>query len=290
MDRTKYIGGSDIAAILGVSPYKTALEVYLEKRGELAPVAIDDKPAVYFGKVLENTVAHEYRRRTGNRIRRVNVEVVHPEHEFMVGHIDRDVVKSDRIIECKTSDSRLAHLWGEAGSDQIPDYYLTQCHWYLGLLPAKQAVDVPVLIGGNDFRIYTVLRDDRLIEVLQNQAKAFWRMVQDGVPPPLDTAHRTAPALLKRMFPGTSGETLIADIELEHWSTVLQQAKERAATYEGVIEGAKAHLLHALGNGSELVMPDGSKYTRKQVSRKGYTVPDTSYIDFRYSKAKNKGE
>ena len=75
-DRRKGIGGSDIGAILGLSPYRTLMDVFLDKRGETQPKG--NEQAMYWGTVLEDVVAHEYQKRTDRKIQRVNQMLAHP--------------------------------------------------------------------------------------------------------------------------------------------------------------------------------------------------------------------
>lgn len=180
-DRQGYIGGSDAAAIVGISPWKTPLELYLEKRGEVPIEDISDKGYIYWGNALEALVAGEYSKRTGRNIRRVNSLIRHPEHEFIGAHIDRMVLDGERILEVKTS-SRGAD-WAEG----IPPYYYPQVQHYLAVT-GREVCDVAVLIGGNDFRIIEVPRDDEAIEGLILLEREFWTRVLAGDPPAPRTA------------------------------------------------------------------------------------------------------
>jgi predicted phage-related endonuclease len=89
---------------------------------------------------------------------------------------------SDRLIEIKTA--RTSEGWGEPGSDEVPDAYAIQVQH--GMAVAGHArCDVAVLIGGSDFRVYTVERDDKLIAHLTAAEAAFWRRIETlDAPPP----------------------------------------------------------------------------------------------------------
>lgn len=176
--RRTFIGGSDAASVLGVSPWKTPLQLYMEKIGEAGPVA--DNAPMLWGRVLETPIAEEYARRTGKRVRRVNRDLRHQKFAYIVGHIDRDVVGESRILEVKTS--RSDQGWGEPGSDDIPMHYQAQAQHYLAVTGAE-ACDVALLIAGSDFRIYTVPRHDELIGMLIEAENEFWDRVQRRDPP-----------------------------------------------------------------------------------------------------------
>lgn len=180
--RARGVGGSDAAAAMGLNPYTSPLALYLEKRGEAQPDDLLDNEAVRWGNVLEDVIADEYSRRTGRRVRRVNQILQHPEHPWMLASLDRDVVGEDRILEVKTAGVQMASLWGEEGTDAVPAQYLIQAMHYLAVTGAA-VCDIAVLIGGRDFRIYKVERDDELIATMIQIEGEFWSAVQAGIPP-----------------------------------------------------------------------------------------------------------
>lgn len=191
------LGGSDIAAIVGLSKFKTPYDVWLSKQPG-APIEDErDKPWLYWGAVLEDMVAKEYALRTGAKIQRVNAQLVHPDHHFALANIDRAVVNpeirgnvrwldgrltTDRILECKTANGFAASVWGADGTDQVPDAYLCQTQWYMGITGARYA-DLAVLIGGSDYRRFTIEVDAELFADLLTEAAAFWRLVEAGIAP-----------------------------------------------------------------------------------------------------------
>ena len=135
-DRTKwlearktYIGRSDLGAIVGVSRYKTALDVYLEKTSELSEEVNND--ATYWGNVLEEVVAQEYSKRTNLPLKTETTLLRHKEHEFLGANIDRWVGSKEYVLECKTASFMMARDWGEEGTDQIPESYIVQVAHYL---------------------------------------------------------------------------------------------------------------------------------------------------------------
>jgi len=281
------IGGTDAAVIAGCHPYKTERELYHEKRGEIEQEDISDKDAVYWGNVLEDTVAIEFARRTGNKVHRVNKTLKHPDYPFIIGHIDRNIAKTDRALECKTASAYISRdAWGPSGTDQVPEHYLIQCQHYMGLLPKVKVFDLAVLIGGNDFRMYEIPRDDNLIRSLVDLEVAFWDRVGAANAPEFDYSHESTIELIQRLYPGTDGQVIELPAGALHWHEVLTKAKEVAKTYESVIEGAKAHLQELMGQSAVGLIPgmDGAGYTRKLTKRKSFTVEATEYIDFRFTK------
>ncbi len=161
VDRSKYIGGSDIGAILGLSRFRSPLEVWMEKTGKEVK-KLDSLP-LRFGSFAEEFVASEYSRATGFDLIHDESIHIHPDYSFMSAHIDRFVLEHDsptprRILECKTANPFASSDWGEVGSDEVPLSYLCQSIWYMAITNIDK-VDLAVLFGNSDFRIYEIKGD-----------------------------------------------------------------------------------------------------------------------------------
>ncbi|MDP4164415.1 MAG: YqaJ viral recombinase family protein [Bacillota bacterium] len=182
--RTKGIGGSDAAVVLGLSKWKTPFELYLEKSGLVIPEEIQSD-AAYFGTQLEDLVAKEFEKRSGKKVRRKNAILQHPEHEFIIANVDRMIVGEKAILECKTASAYLAKEWE---NDEIPESYIIQIQHYLGVLgPEYKKGYFAVLIGGNKFVWKEIARDDELIELIFQREIEFWNNhVLVNIPPALD--------------------------------------------------------------------------------------------------------
>lgn len=259
-DRRKGIGGSDIAAILGLSPYRTPMDVFLEKRGETLPKGNEE--AMYWGTVLEDVVAHEYQKRTGRKVQRVSQTLVHPEYKFMLGHIDRAIIvpeiagnvrwragrlTTNRILECKTANGFAANQWGEIGTDNVPDAYLLQCQWYMGVTSTEVA-DLAVLIGGQDYRIYTIERDDGLIDDLIDAAARFWKRVQDGIAPDPQSVAEAA-----RKWPRhVAGKSVIVDVTVAEACAELEEIGRQIKQLEAREDELKTQIMSAFGDAEEI--------------------------------------
>lgn len=174
--RKTYLGGSDIAAILGQSKFATAVDVYLSKKSD----SIEQKsnPAIEWGHYLEDAVARAYSDKTGLRVEKHDGLIIHPDYPFIAGNIDRwayDENNKQHILECKTSGFMRRNDWGkEELTDDIPLYYVVQVAWY-SMLTGVDKVDIAVLIGGQDFRIYTYNKDEELEATLLKKGVEFWQ-------------------------------------------------------------------------------------------------------------------
>lgn len=200
--RRSGLGGSDIAAMLGQSPYRTPLALWMDKTGRTQDVA--DPAALermHWGTVLEDVVARHYSERNGRKIQRINTMLRHPQCEIALANIDRAVVLdgsravwnesagrvtgADRVLEVKTAHALAQNGadWGQPGTDEVPQAYYLQCLWYLGITGIEHA-DLAVLFGGQRYAEYRVTLDAALFADLLGEARDWWqRHVVADVPP-----------------------------------------------------------------------------------------------------------
>ena len=217
--RMKGIGGSDAAAAIGVSRWKSPLQLYLEKSGEIEQPEAGE--AAYWGNVLEAVVADEFTKRTGKKVQRVNRILIHPEHQFMIANIDRRVVGENAILECKTTSAWNGKEWE---GDEIPSEYIIQVMHYLAVTGAEKAY-FAVLIGGNRFEWKEIVRDEELIEMMTNAEMAFWNYVVSQTPPPISESKAELRGdIMNRLYPTANGGL---SIELPPtYSNILEQLVE----------------------------------------------------------------
>ncbi|MHC1732004.1 MAG: YqaJ viral recombinase family protein [Bacteroidales bacterium] len=208
--RQQGIGGSDAGAILGLNKWKTPFQIYLDKTEAI--IGEDEQSeAAYWGTELEDLVAREFSKRTGKKIRRKNQLLQHPEHQFMVANLDRDIVGENTFLECKTVNAFGAKEWED---DEIPPSYLIQVMHYMAVTGNEKCF-IACLIGGQRFIWKEVLRDEELIEMIIQAEKDFWaNHIEKKVPPALDgssAAERYLNEKYKIADPGAS-----IDLSSEH--------------------------------------------------------------------------
>lgn len=270
------IGGSDAAAALGLNPYRSAIDLWLEKRGEAPP--FEGNAPTRWGQLLEPAIRQEYAEKTGRVVRLPTETLRHPELPFMLAHPD-GVTDCARLYEGKCA--RFPDGWGEPGSDQIPQHYLIQVQHNM-LVVGVVIADVAVLIGGNDFRLYEVPADPELQEMIVAGEADFWQRVETERQPEPDFQSPNIRATLAKLYPGTNGERVVADAALLSWRQVHDEAAAKAKVYEAAAEAAQAHLQFAMGEAATLAFADGKALRRKLQKRKGYTVEATEYLDVRF--------
>jgi putative phage-type endonuclease len=255
VDRTKYIGGSDIGAILGLSRFRSPLEVWMEKTGKETK-KLDSLP-LRFGSFAEEFVASEYARATGFKLIHDESIYIHPEHAFMCAHMDRFVLEGGaanstptptRILECKTAHPFSSGDWGEVGSDEVPMSYLCQCIWYMAITSINQ-VDLAVLFGNSDFRIYQIARDAELETVILQKASLFWNdYVLKDTPPPAQS-EADCQTLFSRGDPKKSLEAQSETLELTKRLVLLNSEIE---TREEAISSIKQTIMNQMGEAETL--------------------------------------
>lgn len=183
-DRRTFIGGSDAAAACGVCPWKTPVDLWLLKTGRKDEDDLSDNEAVYWGNRLEHEVRDEYELKTGYSIEPGDF-VQHRSIAFMAANTDgyaKPTGQKKRVLELKTAGVRQSHLWGEPGTDAVPMNYVCQVMHYMEVCGLDVA-DIAVLVGGQRFRIYTVERDDELVDWMIEREAAFWECVKSDKPP-----------------------------------------------------------------------------------------------------------
>ena len=201
------IGGSDAAAAVGLNPYMSALELWLDKTGRAEgmprPDPADTTSPTYWGTLLEPIVAAVYTQQTGNKVRNVNAVLRHPSIPWMLANIDREIVgaRDVQILECKTAGEYGARLW-RAG---VPEYVQLQVQHQLAVT-GKSAAHVAVLLCGQSLEVHRIERDDALIGRLIELEARFWLFVETDTPPPVDGSE-SADRALRHLYPG-NGETI----------------------------------------------------------------------------------
>ncbi len=257
--RRSGIGSSDAAAAVGLNPYKSQLELWMEKTGRGAALPQvdpnDESSPMYWGTLLEPIVAAHYTKRTGNRVRRVNAVLQHPTNPWMLANLDREVMGSAdvAILECKTAGINGARLWKEG----VPDYVHLQVMHQLAVT-GKQAADVAVLICGQDLQIIRIQRDEEQIQQLIRLERAFWEYVEKDIQPPADGSD-SADLALRCLYPRDTGEVLdlSQETELAGAFSDLLAVRQKLADVTELESQLKQRIQQRMGDASRAVFECG---------------------------------
>lgn len=218
IQRKKGIGGTDIAAILGFSQYKTPLDVYEEKLG-IAPEQQENK-FMRVGQMMEKGLIDLYEKDMNCQI--VSCDTLyHSKYPFLLANIDGKVSNTNILLECKTAFKTKS--WGNPGSDHIPEPYLFQVAHYANITNADK-VDIAVLfIESRDFAIYTYHRNADLERAIESRAITFWNdyVLKHTPPPPINAKD------CKRFYTLIKSEAIVANNDIENTIAHYKEIKNK---------------------------------------------------------------
>lgn len=258
-ERRNHLCSSDVAAVLGVSEYSTALHVYHDKRGDLPSDEDAGEPALW-GTILEGAVAGEWARRNRAVVRRIGL-VANTDRPWQACTLDRQVIEcplgeSPCALEVKTRNAWVSKRWRR----EVPDDVLAQVVWAMETC-GYQHMHVACLIGGQDYRQFVVRREPELAADMVTAGARFWAdHVQARKPPQVSGVGDPLIDLYGRLHPDRDGlielasmddmgEALNAITDYEHSRLAEKRAKQAKTE-------AKARLIGLLGN-NEIALIEG---------------------------------
>ena len=248
--RKQSIGASEIGVLMGLSEYKTPLELWQEKVADEI-VVTPENDAMHFGKVLEQTVADEYARRNGRKVVRDNKIRIHPRIPQMTCSLDRIILPEGNegrgVLECKTVSGFAFNKW----DDDIPLQYYAQIQQQLAITGYTWGV-LALLVDGRSYRDFNVERDEKFIGTIEKLIPEWWEMyVVSKVEPPARAAD------YEKM---TAKEGAIIEATDEAYAYVMQLAKCRGdiKQLEEVENQLVEEVKKAIGDG-EVLEHEGAK-------------------------------
>lgn len=252
--RKKGIGGSDAAAICGLDNYRTPLDVFLEKTGQVIPEDIGYKNCIKYGNYFEDFVAKLYAEEQGVKVKRVNKTLVHRTHNFMLANIDRVVVGKPIILECKTASVFGHKQWGDENSDFIPDSYLMQVAHYAAVCEVPQ-VDIAVYFTDHSFKICTYKRNLKLEQSLIEIERNFWENhVVRNIPPAAKNLDD-----IKKLYPRPDDSTVLANNDIINQLAAYKELQQQTKEINDKMQEIKANICNKMGLASVLQDPYGNK-------------------------------
>jgi putative phage-type endonuclease len=276
-DRKAFIGGSDIAGIMGMSDWATPLSIWAIKTGLIAEKDLSDVEEVQTGIDLEDYVAKRFMKATGLKLRRDERDFTHPKFPYMQAHIDRWIVGEDALFEAKTTSAWNLKKWD---GDSIPQPYILQVMWYCGILK-KSVGYIAVLIGGQKFRWKKIDFDQELFDKMVETAKYFWEEFVEKKVAPMASADDNE-EMVSLLFP-KSGENIlkISDHEAEVLNQLVEERQggiEQKKIVEKELDEIEAKLKLMIGSNEAL---ESGTY------RASWKSQDRSYADGDKLKADN---
>lgn len=237
-ERRNHIGGSDAAAIVGMSKWSSPVSVWADKLGKIPPK--EDNEAMRQGRDLEQYVAERFMEETGKKVRRENAILVNPAYPFAHANVDRLIVGEDAGLECKTTSVLNLKTYKNG---EYPDNYYVQCVHYMAVTGAKRWY-LAVLVLGVGFYVFVIERDEDEINALMNAEKEFWQYVANDEMPPVDGTDPTSDTL-ERIYPESNGETVdmtAFGAKLDTYQKLGERIDELKKDREGIANEIKAYM------------------------------------------------
>lgn len=170
MERKGFIGSSDIAAVMGLSRWKSPLALWAEKTGEIEPADLSDVEAVEWGIRHEPLIAEKFAEKHNVKLMAYKKRFIHKDYDYMQCELDRIIVGTDEAVEVKNVGAWKAKEWMD---EDIPQEYILQHIWALGL-SKRQKGNFAVLIGGQKYIDKKIAFDQGLFDKQVEAAKDFW--------------------------------------------------------------------------------------------------------------------
>ena len=259
--RQRGLGGSDIAAALGMAKFKSPWELYHRKRGELP--ATDKNEPMYWGTALEPVIRARFQEDDPDRVvENPDAMYQHRDQEWAIANPD-GLIDHDGVLEIKTASHWVAQEWDDGN---VPDDYMIQGQYYCEILDREYIV-FAVLIGGNDYRTVRFERDRQIGAKLIERGAAFWKQIQEGRPPAPIHSDKVADKYPLHI----DGEIMAAtvqDLDLFHQATALRE-QEKALKEE--LDGVKNQIRDAMGD-AEFAMDGDRVLATWKTNKKGARV------------------
>ncbi len=256
-DRTTYIGGSDVASILGISPWKSAFALYLEKTGAAVEEETPADKAKLFrrGKRWEPIVVEmlvDELRERGHEVEIVarNQRYADTELPFLAAEIDLELLIDGEPtnVEAKTVSPFAAKLWGDEETDEVPIYYAAQVMHGLMIRPRRRAV-VAALTGFDDRpRVHWIEYDAETIAGIRARELEFWQRIQSRIPPSPETAED-----VRWLYKKDGGEVIEADNKLAEMIAELKHMKVAIKGHEASAEVLATQIKARIGKAATVI-------------------------------------
>ena len=241
--RRKSIGGSDAAAVMGISAYKSPYALWAEKTGKVTPADISGKEAVREGNDLEDYVAQRWTEVTGKKLRHANCMFYNSAYPYAHANVDRMVVGESAGFEAKTTTDFA--ILQQLRHGRYPDAWRLQMLHYM-MVTGKQRWELGVLCFGKGFFTFTLERDEAAIAALAAAEERFWQHVTDGTPPKVDGSVATLEALSEIL--GSSVPETRDLSEIGHHVTDFVVLDEKIKALTGQQNAHKAEIMQFMGD------------------------------------------
>lgn len=237
--RKEGIGGSDVAAILGLDRYRNAVEVWLEKTGQTQPLELVT-PDQERGLTFEHIAAEKFTKATGVRLHRAPGRFKHPKYGFMLANVDFMVSGSPVLVEVKCPS---LGMFSRIKREGLPNSWVLQMQHYMAVLAFDQTIIVIFCADRMELLHFYVERDQELIESMIQKEIEFWSLVETMTPPPDVIAEIRGSEIIV-----VGSVTKRTDTAFTESLSFLKEAKALVKTAEAAEEEAKERFIEMIGD------------------------------------------
>lgn len=249
--RRKGIGGSDAGIVLGLSPFKSRLQLWTEKVTGIIRNIPENSLITKLGHVLEPIIAEEYSNITGRKLEKRDMKI-HSKYNFILGNVDREIVgdkKGPGILEIKTKGA--FENWKD---DDIPIYYKAQLQHYLEIYGYKWGSFCVLDLGKRKINYIDVERDDDFISYIVDEEIKFWDLVVNQIKPDVNRS-KSCEQFLRKLY--SNSENTILDLndnqEAIKWAMRLKEIKNGMKLLKEDETECKNHLMYMMGSAEKAI-------------------------------------
>ena len=262
--RKSSIGGSEIAAILGMNPYSSAITVYADKHDLSKPIV--ENEAMREGRELEWYVADRYMEKTGKKVRNDFYVYADDEYDYMTANIDRRIVGENAGLECKRMLFSANDYNFEAG--EVPKMYYVQCQWYC-MIFGFDHMDFAVWVPGKGVYVVTIPRNDDFISDMRSRAIDFWENNVLAHRMPVPDGSEASIETLKEIYPKPVENTSVMIPGLDKMVSDYKELNKMAQEYTKRADQIKADICRKIGT-NEVAIGNDYECSWKMTSRTGF--------------------
>lgn len=279
--RNTGIGASEVAVVLGESPWSSPLHLYARKTGQL--VEDQDSEVLEAGRRLEPVVIEWAGDRMGCEVLGGGILYRSDAEPWALATLDA-WANLDGVwvpLEVKTTGAHHADAWEEGA----PRHYWWQCQAQAFVMGAPR-VAIACLIGGQRLVWDVIERDEGAIAHMVRECSAFWRRVEEHIPPEPDGTEHSKRALAAMYPHAEEGKVVELPGELIDVADELEVAKAEKKAAEKRATEAENRIKAALGDAERGVFADGSGFSFKEVHLPERNMKPTTFRRLTRTKSK----
>jgi len=300
-ERPVVFGASEAASALNMNPYTGGpLELYLRKLGKMQP--IEDTDAMRLGRKLEPVIIDEYSERENKKVAVMLPMYLHTKHSFMGATpdglvlADEEARKADFGLEIKASNFRMRdgtgehqHRFGREGTDEVPSIYLIQAQQQMEVMGLDR-IDLPVLFDGRTLIVYTVQRNEVLINLLVEAEKELAERIANDDPPEPNWAHAATRECIRELWGFDEKSACELSNDEAFYAAQARAINDQIKALDAQLTALNNRVVYSMKDASVGLLPDNSGEVARVAIRETYwTEDDIEKAKVNLGKVKRRG-